>query len=189
MLIAIFTVAFTNAKADHWELRGEQLFENDIQLFDCKQLFVKGKAIAWVTNSRSTDIGLITRVCEKYEPPQFVTPGATSGGIAEGWFLLKPRKLTLTPFSMPQLDLFSNPAFCGAFVAFWGFTKERDVSLILADLRSRAIVKQVQVGKLVLETDNLYHLSGAAWNRQCTKATFEDVRYIQKHVLSSKTPK
>jgi hypothetical protein len=89
--------------------------------------------------------------------------------------------------SLPDLDEFSHPSFCGRFVAYWGVSGDSNYSLVVADLKTRVIVKKLPVGRLELETDYMYHLTPAVWDTGCTIATSSDQRYIRKTVIRAKS--
>jgi hypothetical protein len=177
------------AASTPYELRGEKQFSNEIDGHKCKQLFVKDREVAWVFGAARTDTGLIVRVCKKEAAPYqgAADPGTTFGGVLDGWYVVDMVTGKPSPLSLPQLTNFSNPVFCGPRAAYWGIDGHAAQSLVVADLRSKEIVKSVPIAKVELETDYMYHLASATWNKACDSATFNDERYIKATVIHAKS--
>jgi len=167
-----------------YDLRGEKSFQNEIDSHVCKQLYVDGRAVDWVVGVASTSVGLIGKICKEEPAPygETVEPGATYGGTLKGWFIFDLTNGGKKPLNLPGLSDFSNPSFCTRLGAYWGTANGVDYSLVLADLTTGKIVKNLPIGRLNLETDNLYHLAPATWSGDCMTATFSDERYLKTTV-------
>jgi hypothetical protein len=163
------------------ELRGSKNFSNEIDGHECQELILESRSAGWVSAPVKTDIGVIARVCEEEQQPYegAAVPGSVHGGVASGWFVFGPSPDARRTLSLPDLSDFSNPSFCGHWASYW-VPSEENGHLIVADLRSGAVIKSVAVGPLLLETDYMYHLAPATWSPNCCSVTFDDPRYIVK---------
>lgn len=172
-----------------YELRGERLFDNEIDGHRCKQLYIGNREVGWIFGTTETDIGLIGRICKEEAAPfeGAADPGTTYGGVLDGWYVIDIKTRKASQLSLPTLNNFSNPSFCGRRAAYWGVSEGTHYSLVIADLSNKSILKAVPVGELALETDYMYHLAPATWSKNCSAATFADERYIKHTVIHAKS--
>lgn len=177
------------AQVGGYELRGEKKFENEIDSHLCKELFVRNRAVSWVSGATGTSIGVVARICKEVDPPFMgaASPGNLYGGVIRGWHIFDFTTGNASQLSLPGLGEFSNPSFCDQLVAYWSDSADSNYSLVVADLRTRLVVKKVPVGRLELATDYMYHLAPAAWDAGCTVATFNDERYIKETAIPAKS--
>jgi hypothetical protein len=137
--------------------------------------------VAWVFGTVETAAGLVARICnEKALPPEWgnLGPSEVYGRTLDGWYVVSLVTWRASRLRLPGLNNFSNPAFCGQWVAYWG-SKRGNYSLVVASLREGRVVRSIPVGKLDLATDWEYHLAQATWNDNCDYADFSDDRYIK----------
>ena len=189
ILLFISAVAGTATSAlDSYELRGVKVFSNEVDSHKCKQLFVNNKEVVWVFGATGTDVGPIVRICKEAAEPNHggADHGTIHGGVLNGWYIVDLATGETVALSLPHLTNFSNPEFCGSLAAYWGMDGYSTYSLIVADLRSKKIVKSTPITKVALETDYMYHLAPAVWNRECDSASFSDPRYIEATVIDAK---
>jgi hypothetical protein len=182
LLLALLTATgLVCATGVGYDLRGEKSFQNEIDSHVCKQLYVDGRAVDWVVDVVSTSVGLIGKICKQEPAPysEAVEPSATYGGTLKGWFIFDLTNGRRKPLNLPGLSDFSNPSFCNRLAAYWGTTNGVEYSLVLADLTTGKIVKNLPIGRLNLETDYVYHLAPATWSGDCNTATFADERYLK----------
>lgn len=165
-----------------YELRGEKRFENSIDAHVCSQLHIGGRSVAWVFGLVNTSVGPVARICQEESMPsgEVVTLGSAYGGTREGWYVFDIADGRATPLTLPELNEFSNPTWCGRLGAYWGRGDDGNYSLVLADLTSEKLVTRTLIGPLDLETDDESHLAPATWSKDCEAATFSDKRYLKK---------
>jgi hypothetical protein len=165
-----------------YELHGEKRFENSIDVRVCRQLYVGGRAVAWVFGITNTSVGPVARICQEVSmlPGEVVTRGSTYGGTRDGWYVFNVVDGRATQLSLPELNEFSNSTWCGGLGAYWGRDGDGNYSLVLVDLNSGKLVARALVGPLQLETDDEWHLASATWSKDCEAATFADKRYLKK---------
>lgn len=179
---ALFVVGLFCASgyAAGYETRGLRVFENEILTHRCKQLYVDGKPVTWVTGEMKSAYGLITQICEeKEEPyPDAATAGSVFGGVKEGWYLVDSVG-NATRIMLPLLGYFSNPTVCGRFMAYWGDKGDKVDALVVSEIKEQKIVREISIGPLLLETDNPSHLRAPTWSKDCREAVFKDDRYIK----------
>lgn len=179
LLVSSTGTAFAGAG---YELRGERQFENVIDTHVCRQLYIEGRSIAWVYGLTSTSVGPIARICQEESMPsgEAVTRGSSYGGTREGWYVFRIADGRTTRLTLPELNEFSNPTWCGRLGAYWGRGGDGSYSLVIADLKTGKLVTRTLIGPLDLETDDESHLAPAAWREDCKAATFSDRRYLKK---------
>lgn len=172
------------AKGVSYDLRGEKRFQNEIDSHVCKQLYVDGRAVDWVVDVASTSVGLIGKICKQEPAPCGETdePSTRYGGTLQGWLVFDRANGRKEPLNLPGLSDFSNPTFCTRLGAYWGTADGVDYSLVLADLTTGKVVKNIPIGRLNLETDYVYHLAPATWRGDCKTAAFADKRYLKTTV-------
>lgn len=165
-----------------YELRGEKQFENAIDVHVCRQLHIGGRSIAWVFGLANTAVGPVARICqeESMPPGEVVSRGSAYGGTREGWYVFDIADGRGSRLTLPELNEFSNPTWCGRLGAYWGLGGDGNYSLVLADLKSGKLVARALIGPLDLETDDELHLAPATWSKDCKVATFSDKRYLKK---------
>jgi hypothetical protein len=165
-----------------YELRDEKSFENAIDTHVCRQLHIGGRSVAWVFGIANTSMGPVARICQEESMPsgEVVTRGSAYVGTREGWYVFDIAYWRATPLTLPELNEFSNPTWCGRLGAYWGRGGDGNYSLVLADLKSGKLVARVLIGPLDLETDDESHLAPATWSKDCEAATFADKRYLKR---------
>ena len=84
---------------------------------------------------------------------------------------------------LPRLDSFSQPAFCGDIVAYWGRNQEDDAWLLVARVTDAKILKEKHLGKVFLETDYFGYLTPAKWENKCRRATFFHEEFLKEPVV------
>ena len=185
IIFLLFVLSGAASAEDKWryQLSEKTLFDNQIDGHDCEKLTVDDQFIAWVTGLSEVGSSLIFRICTKAEPPyEGAAPeGAIYGGVASGWYELKksthlqPKKLIL-----PKMNDFSNPSYCGSYIAYWGTGAKHTYYAMVYDLRKRILLKEKLVGYAVLETDYMYVLNPPAWSRDCSSVIFDDKRFFSQ---------
>jgi len=92
-LFSVITILVTGsiawAQVGGYELRGEKKFENEIDSHYCKELFVRNRAVSWVSGATGTSIGVVARICKEVDPPfrGAASPGSLYGGVMRGWHI------------------------------------------------------------------------------------------------------
>jgi hypothetical protein len=171
--------------AEPWsyQLQGKTLFENEIDSHYCEKLHVQGNFLFWVTSLADTGKSIVFRKCMKTEEPYqgATSPGSIYGSVEEGWYELQKepnaqtRKLTL-----PRLNEFSNPSYCGSNVAYWGADNNDSYFAVVYDLKRRKTVKDQKIGSVSLSTDDMYILNQPNWAEDCSHVTFKDKHFRRK---------
>jgi hypothetical protein len=187
LLIAVL-VAMPSHVIAGLNLRGKLVFENEVDSHECSELVRGHDSIAWVNSPIETSVGVIVRVCEITESPNEVpsSPGVVPGGVKTGWYVVGAES-ALRLLALPFLSDFSSPTFCRGLAAYWALRTDAPSSIILADLHTSAVLAEVSIGQVQLETDHMYHLTQAEWNQQCTSATFVHQGLLAKTVLRAKS--
>jgi len=154
-------------------------FENEIDTTRCYPLTVSGQVLGWLADSHVFDRRLLVVRCVEYDPAIEQTRGNRHGGLNGQWeearLSADRRKLLTTQLKMPNWSDFSNPAFCGSSVAFWGFRKEELIPTVF-DLGAGVLLASQSMGSVLVETDNTGHLPVPKWNPACSEATFDGSR-------------
>ncbi|MCI0350041.1 MAG: hypothetical protein L0Z53_11510 [Acidobacteriales bacterium] len=167
-------------------------FENEIDMTRCYPLLVSGQVVSWLAGAHAFDKRLLVIRCEEYDPTIEQTRGNRHGGLNNWWeeARLSPdhRKLLTTRLKLPSWSAFSNPAFCGASVAYWGF-RQAELIPITFDLRATAISASRSLGVVSLETDNTGFLPLPSWNPTCSEATFDGSAVKRPAIKLSSQPK
>jgi hypothetical protein len=175
--------AISMSAAAPYELRGRKSFENEIDAHSCQELFIQGRSRGWINAPQEASADLIAKQCVADSSPSASTAtsvGSVYGDVREGWYVIALRTGSVRPLKLPALGAFSNPSFCGRYAAYWANQADSTWSLAVADLDSGALVKEVAVGKLDLETDDVHVLPAPGWNKACTEAVFERQGFVKK---------
>lgn len=180
VLLFAFFVASRAIADDRFQLGPSKWFNNVIQSFQCKPLEIRGRFLTWVHEPTVSGNKLVFREC--YEEKD--SSGSTSGNVKDGWYWID---LNAPPeikdLVLPRLDSFSQPAFCGDIVAYWGRNQEDDAWLLVARVTDAKILKEKHLGKVFLETDYFGYLTPAKWENKCRRATFFHEEFLKEPVV------
>ena len=162
-------------------------FSNGPEGFLCRPINWQGKTLAWVhapfRNSKQT---LVTR-CQRNESQSF---NAVTGVMIESYDGIDDhesivewdhtsKKLTFKHVTLPMRHLFSNPAYCGSLVAYWGierYEKSHRVYAMIYDLEHKKIQSKEDVGTITaFQTDASGYLPAAMWSSKGDKVEFPAV--------------
>lgn len=167
-----------------FEFRGTRIFENDISTYRCSELLVNKKSVAWVHGQMGWADGIVTQICEEQTPPYdgATAKGNVYGDVKDGWFVVEKSGRTAR-LILPLLGYFSNPSVCDRFAAYWGDRGDKVNALVISDIRSGKVIREIKTLTLPLETDNPSHLRKPAWESDCNSVDFDDERYIKKTTL------
>ncbi len=186
LIIFLLFVSLTAVDADEkwrYQLTEKTLFENQIDGHDCEKLTVENQFVAWVNSLSEVGPSLIFRVCTKGEPPyEGAAPeGAVYGGVDSGWYeLKKSKRLQPQKLILPKMNDFSNPSYCGSYIAYWGAGGNHSRYAMIYDLGKRILLKEKLVGRAVLETDYMYVLNPPVWSKDCSSVIFDDKRFFKQ---------
>ncbi len=184
-IFILVTCLKTSEAKISFELQNKKLFDNDIDGHYCEELIINGKFVKWVTQLKSTSEFIVFRICEQEkEPLAWVsTKGAIYGGVSKGWFIIDKQSSVLDKICAPNFNYYSNPSYCGDYMAYWNSKNYEDWYGIVFNLGTKKIVNQVELGKLALETDNKYHLIPGKWKNGCESVVFTVNKYIRQKLL------
>jgi hypothetical protein len=122
-------------------------------------------------------------MCIKEEPPYegAAREGAIYGGVDSGWYeLRKSKRLKPQKLILPKMDNFSNPSYCGSYIAYWGTGRNHSYYAMVYHLGKRILLKDKLVGRSILETDDMYVLNSPNWSKDCSSVIFDDEHFKQK---------
>ena len=180
VFLITFFVANSAIAEDRFTLGPSKWFDNMVMNFECKPLEIRNRFLAWVHEPVVSGNRLVFREC--YE--QKDSSGLTSGNLKEGWYWVnlnappEIKKLVLS-----RLDEFSQPAFCGDLVAYWGRNQQHDAWLLVARVADGKILKEQALGKMFLETDFFGFLNPAKWENRCRRAIFVHEEFLKQSVV------
>jgi hypothetical protein len=186
LIIFLLFVSVTAVDADEkwrYQLSEKTLFENQIDGHDCEKLTVENQFIVWVNGLSEVEPSLVFRICTKGKPPyEGAAPeGAIYGGVESGWYELKKgKRLQPQKLVLPKMNDFSNPSYCGSYIAYWGAGGNHSYYAMVYDLGKRILLEEKLVGRSILETDYMYVLNPAEWSKDCSSAIFVDEHFKQK---------
>jgi hypothetical protein len=165
-----------------YELRGRKSFENEVDAHSCQELFIQARSLGWINAPQEATTDLIAKQCvaDSLSASTATSAGSVEGDVREGWYMISLRTGSVRPLKLPALGAFSNPSFCGRRAAYWANQADSKWSLAVADLDSGAVVNEVAVGKLDVETDDVHFFPAPSWNKTCTEAVFERQGFVKK---------
>jgi len=181
-LILCLTTAHAGTKWIY-QLSDKTMFENEIDSHYCEKLIMQDQFIGWVTGLAEVGPFLVFRLCREEKPPfeGAASRGAIYGGVNRGWYEIRSKDhLKPQVLSMPKLSDFSNPSYCGSYIAYWGQEKDNLYYASVYHLQKRKLIKEDFVGQSNLETDNMYILNPPKWSKGCASVDFSDVHFESK---------
>ena len=187
IIFLLFVCSGAASAEDKWryQLSEKTLFENQIDGHDCEKLTVENQFVGWVNGLAEVGTLLVFRMCIKGEPPyEGAAPeGAVYGGVDSGWYELKKgKRLQPQKLILPKMNDFSNPSYCGSYIAYWGAGGNHSYYAMVYDLGKRILLKEKLVGRAVLETDYMYVLNPPVWSKDCSSVIFDDKRFFKQKV-------
>lgn len=165
-----------------YEVRGRKQFGNVIGAHSCQELLVRGQSLGWINSPQQVSAGLIVRPCVADNPATLSAASAerVEGNLGDGWHVVALQTGAMWQLRLPALGPFSNPSFCGRYAAYWAARSESTWSLMVADLDTAAVVRDVSAGKLDVATDDVTFLPAPMWNMACTEAVFEREGFVRR---------
>ena len=188
IIFLLFVYSGAASAEDKWryQLSEKTLFENQIDGHDCEKLTVENQFVGWVNGLAEVGSSLIFRMCTKGEPPyEGAAPeGGIYGGVDSGWYeLRKSKRLQPQKLVLSKMNDFSNPSYCGSYIAYWGAGGNHSYYAMVYHLGKRILLKEKLVGRSILETDYMYVLNPPEWSKDCSSVIFVDEHFKQKVTL------
>jgi hypothetical protein len=185
IIFLLFVLSGAASAEDKWryQLSEKTVFENQIDSHECEKLTVDNHFIGWVNGLAEVGSSLIFRMCKKVDPPYegAVCEGTIYGGVESGWYeLRKSKRLQPQKLILPKMNDFSNPSYCGSYIAYWGVGGNHSYYAMVYDLGKRISLKEKLVGRAVLETDYMYVLNPPEWSKGCSSVIFGDEYFKHK---------
>jgi hypothetical protein len=183
ILLFAYLGAVTAEERWRYQLSDKAIFENEIDSHNCEKLTVDNQFVGWVNGLAEVGTSLIFRLCIKEELPYegAASEGAIYGGVDSGWYeLRKTKRLKPEKLILPKMNDFSNPSYCGSYIAYWGAGGNHSYYAMVYHFGKRILLKDHLVGRSILETDNMYVLNPPKWSKDCTSVIFGDNHFKQK---------
>jgi hypothetical protein len=143
----------------------------------CFPLFEGARLLTWLNMYHQIGDRLFVLRCEE-TAAEGAEPGSRSGAVAEEYVELAFNRgvPVFTKLRTPSWSELSNPAFCGAWMAYWGVAPRADgaisVSAIVVDLGTGRVVKEVQLGQIVPESDSRDFFERPRWSADGMSVSF-----------------
>jgi hypothetical protein len=166
-------------------------FSNDIYSARCYPLYLvtgwsetaagrrsTGRLLLWINRAHVTAERVFISPCDVAAPAS-MTIGRLEGYVSSWWFEAMlvdtpdwPR-ITLRRLVVPGWSDFSNPEFCGRYVAFWSLARDSVMTGHIVDLHTPSARRSMVFGRVdVGESDMGWGVPAASWDKDCTAATF-----------------
>ncbi len=162
-------------------VRGAELgpavsFSNEVDTHECHELSVDGQHVAWLHRAYSTGGEIFVQRCQESDPAPATEPNVRQGGIEVVWERLRwtsrSNRVEFEPLEVPDWSFVSNPVFCGAHVAYWGWRSGHLVPSIY-DLGAAHRTATHDLGTVDVGTDDASFFPAPVWARTCAEARFD----------------
>jgi len=151
------------------------LFANEVDSHECHPLAVDGRPVAWLHRAYSFGGDIFVQRCKEDRENEASDSGRRPGGVEWTWYRVlsdqNSTELRFEPLDAPDWSFISNPTFCQARVAYWGWRGDHLMPSVY-DLGARRRTTARDLGAVTVGTDNAYFLPAPVWDRTCTKAQF-----------------
>ena len=153
----------------------------------CAPLLDEGGAVlAWLSAADAAGGRVFVRRCVDGPAPEDGLPaGVRRGGEADEWETAArdgAGGLVTTPLGLPDSTFYSNPAFCGARVAYWAFRGD-ELRAQVYDLDAGAVLASDARGAIYLVADESTALDAPVWDAACGEAVFRAARLGRRAVI------
>jgi hypothetical protein len=165
----------------HLRLGTPALFDDGVGIESgtCFPLFNGDRLVTWLHAYHQFGVNrYVLQRCEETSA-ESVAPGSRNGAIAEEYDELTfdaAGHPVFAGLSAPSWSGFSNPAFCGAHVAYWGMTFDESrparVDAILFDLATNRVVRREPLGAVDVESDSREYLQRPRWSSDARSVSF-----------------
>lgn len=172
-------------------LGGPVEFTNDIYGTKCFPLYLatggsttgegrstNGHVLLWINRAHATAGRMFVSPCDLAAPVS-MSASRVEGYVSRFWFEATLVDVPTAPrVSLRRIDVsdwteFSNPAFCGAQVAFWSLNHGRQMQVHIVDLLNPLRRVTDAVGPIdVQESDMGWGVPEPSWDSWCDAATF-----------------
>jgi len=169
------------------DLRGAELgpavsFDNEVDSHECRELAVDGQPVAWLHRAYSFGGEIFVQRCREYDAPEPSDLGSRLGEVERIWHRLVvdhgSSDLEFEPVDLPDWSFISNPTFCEARVAYWGWRGDHLVPSVY-DFTAQRRIKAHDLGAVTIGTDDAYFFPAPVWDQTCTRAQF-DANVVEK---------
>jgi hypothetical protein len=173
------------------ELGPSVSFENEIDGGSCFPLLFLGTTVAWIFRAHALPGRVIVQPCIEDGPSTSGHGEVRTGHIDDHWYEAaltsgrEPARLELRRLELPSWSYFSNPSFCGPFVAYWGLrpsssppaerlaTASEELLVELHDLGTRRSLLSKRMIDVELATDNSGTIPAPRWTEDCSAVLFD----------------